>query len=437
MRIVFALMVLGILQAQATDAYSQKTRLSLKVSDAELETVLDRIEEETEFFFLYNEKLLDTERKVSVFAENQLIDVVLDRLFAGTDITHTIIDRKIILAPGYLTEVNGVQQVRITGKVTGSQGEPLPGVTVTVKGKIMGTATDADGSFALDNLLPSDVIIFSFIGMKNQEITVGTQTYFEVILTEELIGMDAVVVTALGIRREEKALGYAVQKVAGETVTTVKGIDVGTSLTGKVAGLLVRNSSEFTAEPQILLRGESPLLVIDGVPYGNMSLRDIPSDDIEDISVLKGSTASALYGYRGGSGAIMVTTKRGGVARGLTISVNSNSMFTAGFLAIPELQSTYGRVVNTTTNTYVRSGDGAWGPPLEGQEVIQWDPVSKSMQPMPFLPRGKDNFKTSWSRDTSSTTISALPSRANSETYGRQFPGWKTRVSIPIPGSRN
>lgn len=121
MRIVFALMVLGILQAQATDAYSQKTRLSLKVSDAELETVLDRIEEETEFFFLYNEKLLDTERKVSVFAENQLIDVVLDRLFAGTDITHTIIDRKIILAPGYLTEVNGVQQVRITGKVTGSQ----------------------------------------------------------------------------------------------------------------------------------------------------------------------------------------------------------------------------------------------------------------------------------------------------------------------------
>lgn len=393
MRIVIALMVLGILQAQATDAYSQKTRLSLKVSDAELVTVLDKIEEETEFFFLYNEKLLDTERKVSIVAENQLIDVVLDRLFAGTDITHTIIDRKIILAPGYLTEVNGVQQIRVTGKVSGSQGEPLPGVTVTIKGKIMGTATDAAGNFALENVLPSDVLIFSFIGMKNQEITVGTQTVFDVILTEELIGMDAVVVTALGIKREEKALGYAVQKVAGEAVTTVKGIDVGTSLTGKVAGLLVRNSSEFTAEPQILLRGESPLLVIDGVPYGNMSLRDIPSDDIEDISVLKGSTASALYGYRGGSGAIMVTTKRGGVARGLTISVNSNSMFTAGFLAIPELQSTYGRVVNATTNTYVRSGDGAWGPPLEGQEVIQWDPVSKSMQPMPFLPRGKDNFK--------------------------------------------
>ena len=392
MRIVFALLALGILQAHATDAYSQKTRLSLDITDAQLVTVLDKIEEETEFFFLYNEKLLDTERKVSITADNQVIDVVLDRLFAGTDVTHTIIDRKIILAPGFLTEVTGMQQARITGKVTGTKGEPLPGVTIAVKGKIMGTATDTDGTFSLDNVATTDVLVFSFIGMKNEEIPVGSQTYFEVVMAEELIGMDAVVVTALGIRREEKALGYAVQKVSGDAVTTVKGIDVGTSLTGKVAGLMVRNSSEFTAEPQILLRGESPLIVIDGVPYGNMTLRDVPSDDIEDISVLKGSTASALYGYRGGSGAIMITTKRGGAARGLTVSFNSNTMFTAGFLAIPELQSTYGRVVNTSTNTYVRSGDGAWGAPLEGQNVIQWDPASKSMQSMPFTARGKDNF---------------------------------------------
>ncbi len=392
MRIVFALLVLGIMQAHATDAYSQKTRLSLDITDAQLVTVLDKIEEETEFFFLYNEKLLDTERKVSITADNQVIDVVLDRLFAGTDVTHTIIDRKIILAPGYLTELSGMQQAKVSGKVTGTKGEPLPGVTIAVKGKIMGTATDMEGTFSLDNVIPTDVLVFSFIGMKNEEIPVGSQTYFEVVLAEELIGMDAVVVTALGIRREEKALGYAVQKVAGDAVTTVKGIDVGTSLTGKVAGLMVRNSSEFTAEPQILLRGESPLIVIDGVPYGNMTLRDVPSDDIEDISVLKGSTASALYGYRGGSGAIMITTKRGGAARGLSVSFNSNTMFTAGFLAIPELQSTYGRVVNTSTNTYVRSGDGAWGAPLEGQNVIQWDPVSKTMKEMPYLPRGKDNF---------------------------------------------
>ncbi|HZH71787.1 MAG TPA: hypothetical protein VFD91_04805, partial [Mariniphaga sp.] len=135
------------------------------------------------------------------------------------------------------------------------------------------------------------------------------------------------------------------------------------------------------------------LLVIDGVPYGNMRLRDIASDDIESISVLKGATASALYGYRGESGAIMVTTIKGTAAKGLSVSVNSGTMFTAGYLAIPEMQSVYGRAVNASNNTYVGGGNGSWGPPLEGQEVIQWDPVSKSYQPMPYLPIGKDNFQ--------------------------------------------
>lgn len=171
---------------------------------------------------------------------------------------------------------------------------------------------------------------------------------------------------------------------------------MGTSLTGKVAGLLVRNSTEFAAAPSIQIHGEDPLLVIDGVPYANMTLSDIPSDDIESLSVLKGATASALYGYRGSSGAIMVTTKKGLSDKGLSISVNSGTMFAAGYLAIPELQSSFGRVVRTNADgklEYVRSGDGSWGVPLDGREIIQWDPVSKSMLPMPYLPIGKDNFQ--------------------------------------------
>lgn len=277
--------------------------------------------------------------------------------------------------------------------MTNPNGEPIPGVTVTVKGKILGTATAMDGSFSLDNVQPTDILIFSFIGMKTEEILVGSQTLFNIVLSEELIGLDAVVVTALGIKREEKALGYAVQKVSGDVVSTVKGVDMGTSLTGKVAGMLIKNSSEFSAEPEILVRGEKPLLVIDGVPYGNMSLRDLPSDDIENISVLKGATATALYGSRGSGGAIMVTTRRGADKNGLTVTLNSSTMFTAGYLAIPETQSTYGRVVNTSTNTYARSGDGSWGVPLDGREIIQWDPVSKSLKLLPYLPAGKDNFK--------------------------------------------
>ncbi len=393
MRLALILLTVGVLQASAIEAYSQKTRISVDFSNTELVKVLDKIESESEFYFLYNEKLLDTEQKVSISANNELIDVILNNLFKGSNIKYTIIDRKIILAPDYLSVKNDIQQMRISGKITSADGEPLPGVTVMIKGTATGTASDIDGGFILDNVKPTDILVFSFIGMKKKEITVGQESFINVIMEEEIIGVDEVVVTALGIRREEKALGYAVQKVNGESVSTVKGVDIGTSLTGKVAGLLVKNNTEFASEPDIYIRGEKPLLVIDGVPYGNMTLREIPSDDIENINILKGSTASALYGYRGANGAIMVTTKKGTAKSGLTVTVNSSTMFSAGFLAIPEMQSTYGRVVNTSTNTYTQSGNGSWGVPLEGQDVIQWNPITKTLESMPYLPIGKDNFR--------------------------------------------
>ncbi|MDZ4204639.1 MAG: SusC/RagA family TonB-linked outer membrane protein, partial [Bacteroidales bacterium] len=286
------------------------------------------------------------------------------------------------------------QQGEIRGTVKSAiDNLPLPGATIQIKGTLTGNTTDVNGKYTI-SASPNQVLVFSYVGMTAQEVIVTTVSRtVDVVLMESATIMEEFIVTALGIKREEKALGYAVQRVSGETISTVKGLDLGTSLTGKVSGLLVRNSTEFTAEPEIFIRGEKPLLVIDGVPYGNMSLRDLPSDDIENISILKGSTASALYGYRGASGAILVTTKKGSVNRGLLVTYNSSSMFTAGFLAIPELQTTYGRIVNTATNTYARSGDGSWGSPMDGREVIQWDPISKTMKAMPYLPIGKDNFQ--------------------------------------------
>lgn len=284
------------------------------------------------------------------------------------------------------------QNSKVTGKVSDDKGEPLSGVNVVVQGSNLGTITDGNGQFSIN--APSGAKLkFSFIGMVNQVVPVAGKSVVDVTLLEDSRALGEVAVTALGIKRQEKALGYAVQKVGGEGLQTVKGIDVATSLTGKISGLLVKNSTEFASEPDLQIRGEEPLLVIDGVPYGNMSLRDIPSDDIESISVLKGSTASALYGVRGASGAVMVVTKKGMSKNGLSISVNSSSMFTSGFLAIPEMQSTYGRVINTATNTVTSSGDGCWGAPLDGRMVNQWDPVSKSMKMMPYLPVGKNNFQ--------------------------------------------
>ena len=297
-----------------------------------------------------------------------------------------------------LISISGFSQTRtITGKVTDDKGAALQGVSVRVPVSGAGVSTGPGGEYSI-TASATDNLEFSYIGFGSQTISVGSQTSIDVQLFPDAgQSLEGVVVTALGIRRQEKALGYATQEVKGNTLQTVKGIDVATSLTGKVAGMTVRNSAEFMAEPNITIRGENPLIVIDGVPYGNMSLRDVPPDDIESINFLKGATASALYGERGGSGAIMITTRKGAIGKGFTISLNSSSMFEAGYLAIPEMQARYGRVVSTNATTgvrtYVRSGDGSWGPPLEGQEVVLWDPISKTMKAMPYLPVGKDNFK--------------------------------------------
>lgn len=283
------------------------------------------------------------------------------------------------------------QDIIVKGKVVDENSVPIPGATILVKGTTSGTESDSDGNYSVK--VDSDgVLIFSFIGYTTVQQSVKGRTQINVKFASENQELKEVVVTALGIKRSEKALGYAVQKVSGESLSTVKGVDVATSLTGKVAGLKVSNSTEFAQAPDIQLRGETPMIVIDGVPYQNMSLRDVPADDIESMTVLKGATASALYGSRGGSGAIMITTKKGG-DKGLTVSINSSSMFAAGYLAIPEMQTTFGRTVDTATNTVNMAGWGSWGVPLDGRMVNQWDPASKSMQLSPYTAQGANNFK--------------------------------------------
>lgn len=282
------------------------------------------------------------------------------------------------------------QEKSISGKVTDSSGIPFPGVTVVIKGTTIGSVTNSNGNFNLTNVPLKATLVFSFVGMKTQEIEITNQTSLEVKMMEETIGVEEVVVTALGIKRSEKALGYSVQKVSGESLQKVSGVDLATSLTGKVAGLLVKNSTDFAVVPDLTIRGEKPLLVIDGVAYANKTLSDISSEDIESMSVLKGATASALYGFRGASGAILVTTKNGSNNKvGITVDVASNTMFTAGFLAIPEKQSVYGRGSN---NTYDKNSTNVWGTVMDGTIRNQWDPFLMDYRDYEYLPVGKNNF---------------------------------------------
>lgn len=393
MKLTMLLILAGLMQVSAT-VYSQATKFSFRAENKQIVEVLKEIEESSDFRFFYIREQVDVERKVTVRANGATVEQILDELFADQGISYKVMDDNLILlSPDKdimdIESVSG-QQKTVSGKVTDSNNQALPGVTVIIVGTTQGTVTNANGSYTLSNIPGNSTLQFSFVGMKTQDIVVGSQTVIDVILEEETIGVDEVVVTALGIKREEKALGYSVQKVTGESLQKVSGRELATSLTGKVAGLLVKNSTDFGATPVLTIRGENPLLVIDGIAYANKTLSDLSSEDIESMSVLKGATASALYGFRGASGAILITTKNGSLNKGgITIEATTNTMFSAGFLAIPEKQSVYGRGSN---NMYDKNSNNSWGTVMDGTARNQWDPFLMDYRDYEYLPVGKDNF---------------------------------------------
>jgi len=392
MKWIYGTLVLFSLSVISLNA--QVSTVSIQLKNATIKEILQEIEEASGYSFLYSSRLVDVNRRMDASYNAVPVTQILDRIFEGTGTSYKVEGKQILLQGEEQNARNRQDSLlNISGTVKNTDGESLPGVSILVKGSYKGSISDPNGNYTISDVGKNETLIFSFIGMKTIEVAVKSRTVIDIVLEQELYEVEELVVTALGIKRSEKALGYSVQNVSGESISTVKGVDIGTSLTGKVAGLLVLNSTDFAAAPEILIRGESPLIVIDGVPYENMTLRDLPSDDIESLSVLKGATASALYGFRGQSGAIMITTRKGSAAKGVTVSINNSTMFTAGFVAIPEMQSTYGRLVSSSTNTYTGDGQGSWGPPLEGQDVIQWDPINKEYRTMPYLPIGADNFK--------------------------------------------
>ncbi|RPE12849.1 SusC/RagA family TonB-linked outer membrane protein [Chitinophaga lutea] len=284
-----------------------------------------------------------------------------------------------------------VERIEVRGVIKDSATQAaLPGVAVGIKGTLIGTMSSPNGEYSLKNVPDNAVLVFNMLGYRALEVPVNGRSSINIEMATENRVLDQFVVTALGIKREEKSLGYAVQKISGDAVQTVKGTNIGTALTGKVSGLLIKNSTEFFQAPSIELRGASPLLVIDGVPYGNLSLRDISPDDIESMDILKGATAAALYGQRGGAGAIIIVTKKGNSGKGLSVSVNSNTMFTAGFLALPKGQTSYSAGLGGEYDPT----DYVWGAKLDiGQKAMQWNPETKQMENMELTSRGKDNFR--------------------------------------------
>lgn len=294
----------------------------------------------------------------------------------------------------------------VSGTVTDNAGQPILGAGILEKGNPSnGSVTDLDGKFQI--VVPSDAtLMVSSIGYLEKEVALEGRVKITVVLDEDIESLDEVVVTALGITRSEKALGYASQKFDGGNLEKVKGVNIATSLTGRIAGMRVFNSTEFNQAPNIKLRGEAPLIVVDGVPT-DQAFSDFNQDVIESITVLKGATASALYGSRGGNGAIMITTKKGS-DKGFTIEVNSSNMFFSGYLKIPEVQTSYSSGQGGKWN----NEDYVWGDKLDiGRTAMQWDPILKERREMELKSVGKDNFKNFLEfAVVSNTTVSASAS---------------------------
>lgn len=312
----------------------------------------------------------------------------------------------------------------ITGKVADSASkEPVVGATISIRYKNAATSTNASGEFTID-ASAQDELVVSYIGYESKTLKI-TGDYLQIILAQSSTQLNEVVVTALGIRKETKKLGYAVQEVKGEDLIKAREPNPANSLVGKVAGLTVGASSEMLQGPALLLRGQGVnLFVVDGVPI-NSDTWNINPDDIETFTVLKGATAAALYGFRGINGAVMITTKRGTRdKRGFSIEFNSSTMIDKGFNAIPKVQDEYGPGDHGKYAFVDGRGGGTndgdydvWGPKFEGQLIPQYDspvdPVIGVRQGTPWVARGKDNLKRFLEPGVLSTNNLAISAKTN------------------------
>lgn len=379
-----------VFRAQPITAQSpQLERITISVEKTSVEKVFKDITKQTNLKFFYGESVVSSNLTVSLSFNKASLSSVLSEITSQTNL-HFIRENNTISVsknkPNDASKKAGEKKNKISGKITDEKGEPIIGANIIEKGTLNGTVTDIDGNYSIE--ISNPTLIVSYIGYITKVVAVNKKMKVDVALQEDNKVLSEVIVTALGIKREEKALGFSVQKIKGEDISTVKGVSLTSSLTGKVAGMLISNSTELSEKPTISLRGAAPLIVIDGVAYGNMSLEDISADDIESMDVLKGATASALYGQRGSYGAIMVTTKKGEEGK-LSVNISNNTMFSAGYLTLPKVQSSYS-TGNYGTMEY--SSGYVWGDYMDGHEVVQYDPISMTYKSMPLVSKGKNNL---------------------------------------------
>lgn len=362
----FFITSLGI--GYASDVYAQTAPVSIDSKNVTVGKVLEDIENQSEYSFFYNNKHIDLTRRVSVSSHQRDILEVLGQVFEGTNITYSVLDKNIILSSKESKRAKAGDQesvYELKGKVLDSKGEPIIGATVLEVGTSNGTVTDFDGNFVLKTSKPNVKLEISYIGYKKEILDGKLGVLLRVNMKEDTEVLDEVVVTALGIKRAEKALSYNVQKVKGDQITMVKDANFMNSLAGKVAGVTINAGAAGPgSSTRVVMRGmksiekgNTALYVIDGIPMynrnfdggggvyggstGSEAAADINPEDIESVNMLTGPSAAALYGSAAANGVIIINTKKG--AEGKTVvTINNSTTFSKAYM-MPDMQSRYGK----------------------------------------------------------------------------------------------
>ena len=386
-----ALLILLLIAVPVQWAAAQ---LTLSTPRTTLGTVIKQIQSQSKYQFFYSDKL-STVTVEPLKVKDASLEQVLNTLLKNKDISYKIEENIIYLSEkensDSLQQQSGKERT-ITGQVVDAKGEPLIGVSILVKGTTDGAITDLDGNYKIVTKSNNPVIVYSYIGYKTQEIPLKGQTAINITMMDDTQVIDEVVVTALGIKRSEKALSYNVTQVDAESALAVKDANFINSLNGKVAGLNINSSSSgIGGASKVVMRGSrgieqssNALYVIDGIPMYNLSasggseemqsqgsteaIADINPDDIESMSVLSGAAAAALYGSNASNGAIVITTKKGKVGR-VALTVSSNTEMLSPFV-MPQFQNRYG-----TSGT-----DASWGKRLNEANYRGYDPASDYFQ---------------------------------------------------------
>ncbi len=351
MKLTFLLFFVSTFALIASESYSQNKKITIRQQNAIIKDVLREIEDLSGYYFIYNNEYVDVYREIDIDAREQSITSLLNQIFREQNISYAISDHKIILSPS--TSLSSVQQLRkITGKVTDLGGQPLPGVTVTIKGTSQGTITDSNGDYEMNGVTDADVLVFSFIGLKTIEAKVAGKTNISVAMTEETIGLDEVVAVGYGQQKKVSITGAvgsikneSINRLANSTTASMQGVSPGLTILDK-GGSPGRANTTLRIRGITTINNSDALLLVDGV---EQRISDINPDDIESISILKDASTTAIYGSRAANGVVLITTKRGKAG---DVKIDLNSYW--------GLQNVTNRPEHMETVTYMRQQNFAF-----------------------------------------------------------------------------